>query len=443
MQMVVHLKKIIDNNLNLLIQKVAPSNVEVQKHLKKITHNLTRFMKWIVLSCIVGCIVGGIGTLFSFGVQLATQCRTANSWLVWLLPVGGVVIVFCYKVLKMADDKGTNTILESIRSQEHLSVKMAPLIFVSTIITHLFGGSAGREGAALQLGGSLGYQIGKWFHLDEKDLRIITMCGMSAGFSALFRTPLTAAVFSMEVVSVGVMYYSALVPCVLAAIIGYSISGCFGMAAPTYVILGIPSLSILPVLQVILLAALCACISALFCIALHKSGAIYQKYIKNQYLRIVVGGVLVIALAYLFRTTDYLGAGMNIIQDAMTVHTRPEAFLLKVIFTVITLGAGFKGGEIVPAFFVGATFGNTVGGLLGLNPSLGGAIGLMAVFCGVVNCPITAFIISLELFGMEGASYFLIAAAVSYMLSGYYGLYSNQKILYSKFRPQFIDKFSK
>jgi H+/Cl- antiporter ClcA len=367
----------------------------------------------------------------------------SNSWFVWLLPVGGVVIVFCYKICRMADDKGTNMILESVRSTEQLSGKMAPLIFVSTIVTHLVGGSAGREGAALQLGGSLGYQIGKWVHLDQKDLRIITMCGMSAGFSALFRTPLTAAVFSMEVVSVGVMYYSALVPCVLAALIGYVISGYFGMAAPSYAIAGVPALSIVPVLQVLLLAVLCAGLSILFCIALHKSAKLYRKYLQNQYLRIVVGGALIVILTCLLRTTDYLGAGMNVIQKAMTAPARPEAFVLKMLFTAITLGAGYKGGEIVPAFFVGATFGNVVGGLIGLNSSFGAAVGLMAVFCGVTNCPMTAFFVSIELFGVKGALYFLIAAAVSYMLSGYYGLYSKQKIMYSKFKPQFIDKFSK
>lgn len=436
-------KQRIFQKLDLIYRNTAPSNIFVQKHLRKILHNIVRFIKWIILSCIVGCVVGGIGTLFSYSVEMATRYRTANPWMVWFLPAGGLLIVFCYKHSKMAENKGTDTILESIRSQEYVSGKMAPLIFISTIITHLFGGSAGREGAALQLGGSIGFQIGRVLDLDENDLRIITMCGMSAGFSALFRTPLAATVFAMEVVSVGVMYYSALVPCVIASIIGYSISGYFGMPAPYYNISGIPSLNILPVFQVIILAALCAGLSALFCIALHRSGAIYRKYIKNQYIRIAVGGILMIALTCLFHTTDYLGAGMNIIRDAMTINTRPEAFLLKIIFTVVTLGAGYKGGEIVPAFFVGATFGNTIGGLIGLNPSLGGAIGLMAVFCGVVNCPVTSFVISIELFGMKGALYFLIAAAVSYMLSGYYGLYSNQKIVYSKFRPHYIDKFSK
>lgn len=411
--------------------------------IKKISHDLLIFIKWIALACLVGTVVGGIGTLFSYCVEKATQYRTANGWLVWLLPVGGLAIVFCYQIAKMSHDKGTNRVLESVRSREQLSGKMAPLIFVSTVITHLFGGSAGREGAALQLGGSLGYQIGKWMYLDEKDLRIITMCGMSAGFAALFRTPLTAAVFSMEVISVGVMYYAALVPCVIAGLIGYSISGFFGMPAPFYPIQGIPNLHFVPVLQVLLLSILCAGLSILFCMALHQSGKLYKKYLKNKYLRIVVGGILVIALTYMFRTTDYLGVGMNIIQTAMTGSSKPEAFVLKMLFTVITLGAGYKGGEIVPAFFVGATFGNAVGGLIGLNPTFGAAVGLMAVFCGVTNCPMTAFFISVELFGINGAFYYLLAAAVSYMLSGYYGLYSKQKIVYSKFKPQFIDKFSK
>jgi H+/Cl- antiporter ClcA len=343
----------------------------------------------------------------------------------------------------MAGNKGTNLVIESVRSDEELSGKMPPLIFISTVITHLFGGSAGREGAALQLGGSMGFQIGKWFHLDEKDLRTITMCGMSAGFAALFRTPLTAAVFSMEVIRVGVMYYSALVPSTLAAIIGYAISGYFGVASPVYALKSVPDLNVIPVLQVLLLAVLCAALSILFCIVLHKTPKIYKKYIDNQYIRIAVGGGLIIGLAYLFRTTDYLGAGADIIRNAVTGQARPEAFVLKMIFTAVTLGAGYKGGEIVPSLFVGATFGNVIGGLIGLSPAFGGAVGLMAVFCGVTNCPITAFLLSLEMFGPSGALYYFIAAAVSYMLSGYYGLYNKQKIMYSKFKPQFIDKFSK
>lgn len=365
-----------------------------------------------------------------------------NPWIFWFLPVGGILIVFFYSISNMLDDKGTNLLFLSVRSDEKPSIKTAPLIFVATTLTHLFGGSSGREGAALQLGGSIACGIGQKLKLDDKDLNLVIMCGMSAGFSALFRTPLTAALFSIEVISIGVMHYSALVPCALASIIGYSISGFFKVSAPFFKITGIPVLDILPVIKVIFLASICALVSILFCHAMHVCNKSYKKYIKNPYLRIVAGGFIVIVLTLIVGSNDYLGAGMDIIENAINGDASTWAWLLKIIFTALTLGAGFKGGEIVPAFFVGATLGNIVSGLIGLNPSFGAAIGLIALFCGVTNCPITAFILGIEIFGAHGALFFMVASAVSYMLSGYYGLYSEQKIVYSKLKPEFIDKRS-
>lgn len=387
--------------------------------------------------------MGGVGTLFHLCMEWANETRIQQGWLIWLLPLGGAAIALLYRLCGMEQDQGTNLVITSVRSTQRLSFRTAPLIFISTFFTHLLGGSSGREGAALQMGGSIAYQIGRWIHLDEKDERIIVMCGMSAAFSALFGAPLTAAVFSMEVISVGVMYYAAIVPCVLASVIGFSIAHGFGVSPTFFLITGIPELGPASIGQVILLAALCGGLSVLFCKGLHCIGGLYRKFLHDSILRAVVGGVLVVALAYLVQTRDYNGAGMEIIQNAMQGQARPEAFFLKMIFTALTLGAGFKGGEIVPTFFVGSTFGCVVGGMLGMNPSFGAAIGLVALFCGVVNCPVTSIILSVELFGAQGLLLFAIACAVSYMLSGYYGLYSGQKILYSKLKPEFINQNSK
>ena len=402
--------------------------------------DLCTFLKWILLSLLVGCSVGFIGSLFHYSIEFATYFRTSYWYIILGLPLGGLLIVFLYHLAHMEKDQGTNRVLLSIREDVPISFKTAPLIFIATVITHLFGGSSGREGAALQLGGSLSYQIGKRFHLDEKDLHIMTMCGMSAGFSALFGTPLASAIFAMEVISVGIMHYAALVPCTIAALTAYSLAGCLQITPTSFQLTQIPSLTLVTSLRVIALALLGALMSTLFCETLHYVGRCYKKFLKNPYIRIIVGSLLVLGLTALFGM-DYLGAGMPIIANAIEGEVVPWAFILKLLFTALTLGAGFKGGEIVPAFFVGATFGHTIAPLLGLSPSFGAAIGLMTLFCGVTNCPISTFILSLELFGFEGGLFFMLACSVSYMTSGYHSLYAKQKLMYSKVKPEFINQF--
>ncbi len=397
-------------------------------------------IRWVIFAILSGLIVGGIGTLFYFGMYLVTLTRTKNPWLIFLLPVSGLVIVGCYRLLHDEKDTGTNLVLSAIHSDEELPLRMAPLIFLSTLITHLFGGSAGREGAALQLGGSIGNGLGKLFCFDDKDKHIMIMCGMSAAFSALFGTPMAAAVFSMEVVSVGVMYYAALVPCVISSLVASMVARYFGVSQELFLIEKIPTFRFLPAVKISVLAILCAGVSILFCIMLHSSDHLYKRFFKNAYIRIFVGGCLVIALTLLVGDQTYNGAGMNMIEQYMQGQVPPEAFILKMLFTAVTLGAGFKGGEIVPSFFTGAAFGCLFGNILGFSPSLCTAVGMTAVFCGVTNCPITALLISFELFGYDAMPYFLLAVAFSYMLSGYYGLYSSQKIIYSKYKTNYINR---
>lgn len=397
------------------------------------------FFKWLLLATIVGGIVGGAGTLFHFAIEHATQMRQHYPFLLYLLPLAGVIIVFLYHISKQGDILNTNLVLESIRSDTKLPLRMAPLIFIATSLTHLTGGSSGREGAALQLGGSLATFIGKCFHLSEDDLRIMTMCGMSAAFAALFRTPIGAAVFSMEVVSVGVMYYVALVPCILAAVLGYGISGLAGIEATYFHVFLPSSFDLFLILRVLLLGILCAILSITFCKVLHATGDLYKKFIKQPYLRVCIGSALIIGLTLLLGSSDYLGAGGELITKAISGEAHPTAFLLKILFTAITLGAGYKGGEIVPSFFVGATFGAFIGPILGLSPSFAASLSLVALFCGVTNCPVTSFILAVEMFGGQAGIYFMIIIAASYMLSGYTGLYSKQKIMYSKTKPVFVN----
>ena len=408
--------------------------------LKKLYLIFLSYFKWIIIALIVGAIVGPFGTLFHIMLDKATGIRTENSWLIFLLPVAGVAIIGMYHLLGMSVDKGTNRVILAVRTDEQLTLKTAILIFVTTIMTHLFGGSAGREGAALQIGASISSKVGRIIKLDEKDMTIIILCGMSAGFGTLFGAPIGSAVFAMEVVSIGIMHYSAIIPCLVSAITGATISTLLGVPPLTYNIVSIPSLNAISVLKVTAVGMLCALVSILFCVSMQKSGELFKKYIKNQYIRIFVGGVIVIILTFIVGTKDYNGAGSDIIDFAFIGDSRPEAFILKIIFTAITLGAGFKGGEIVPVFFVGSTFGNLAAQILGLDTSFGAALGIIALFCGVTNCPLATLFLSIEIFGAKVLVYFAIVSTTSYILSGYVGIYSEQKILYSKTKPVLIDK---
>jgi H+/Cl- antiporter ClcA len=411
----------------------------VKKKIESATNYMFTFLRWVAIACIIGLIGGCIGTLFHISVEWATAFRLQHDWIILFLPIGGVVIATLYKLCKVATSTGTNQVIHSIRSDETVPVVIAPLIFVGTVITHLLGGSAGREGAALQLGGSIASGVGKLMHLDEKDMHLIILCGMSAVFSALFGTPLTATFFAMEVISVGVIYYSSFVPCIVSSIVAFSISLLFGVEPVHFILKNVPEFSFIIIIKVVGLALVCAGLSIVFCMTMHKTQKFMTKSVKNEFVRIALGGFVIVALTYLLHSRDYNGAGMNIISDAINGNARPEAFALKIIFTAITIGVGFKGGEIVPTFFIGATFGCVVGSLFGLNPGFGAAIGLVALFCSVVNTPIASIILSIELFGTEGLLLFAIACGVSYMLSGYYGLYSSQKIVYSKLKAEFIN----
>lgn len=409
-------------------------------YLIKIYKNLQRFLIWTIYAVITGLTVGAVSIAFVYSLNWATSLRKAHTWFIFFLPLAGVFIVFLYRIFKYKNDKGTNLVLSTIHLEDELPFKMAPLIFISTVITHLFGGSAGREGAALQLGGSIGSMLGKWFKFDEKDKRVVIMCGMSAAFSAIFGTPVAAAIFSMEVVSVGVMYYAALVPCVFASFTAIELASFAGIHRKTYSISSIPSIAPFPIAKIIVLALLCAFLSVIFCMILHNLGDLYRARLKNQYIRIIVSSAIIIVLTCIVRTDDYMGVGIDVISRAIEGKADPLAFLFKMIFTALTLEAGFKGGEIIPSFFVGATFGCVFGSLLGISPSLCAGVGMIAVFCGVTNCPVTSMLIAFELFGYKGVPYFIIAISVSYLMSGYYGLYHDQTIVYSKYKTEYVNR---
>ena len=303
------------------------------------------------------------------------------------------------------EGKDTNAVIESVHFGKNVPVLLVPVIFISTVLTHL---------------------------------PLATLCGMSAVFSALFGTPLTAAIFAMEVISVGVFYYAGLIPCLTAALVGYLVSLLMGVP-PTRFAVADPGLDPWTMLLVILLAIGCAVVSILFCRGLQKTGKLAARLLPNPYGRVLVGGALVIVLTLLVGNTNYNGAGMEMVERAVSGDVEPWAWLWKLLFTAVTIGFGYKGGEVVPSFFVGACFGCVLGGAMGLPAGFGAAIGLVAVFCGAVNCPIASVFLSIELFSTGDVLYFAMACAISYLLSGYCGLYSSQTILYSKMRAEFIN----
>lgn len=431
------------NESNEIKNQDHPSGEQPDRK-RVIIHNLHRArtsVKWILIAILTGLVVGGVGIAFSYAMTWATTMRSTYPRLLYLLPLAGVLIVSWYYLFKDKHDQGTNLVISAIHSGEEVPLRMAPLIFVATVLTHLCGGSAGREGAALQIGASIGNSIGKVFHFNENDKRVMIMCGMSACFSALFGTPMAAAIFSMEVISVGVMYYAALVPCVIASFVAHSLAAMCGVGWESFPVTDLPAFTIKSACLIGSLAILCALLSVVFCILLHHTAHFFREHVPNHYLRTIVGGCIIIVLTLLVGNRDYNGAGMDVIARCFETGTVfPGAFLLKMIFTAITLGTCYKGGEIVPTFYVGATFGCLFAMITGFSSPLCIAVGMGSLFCGVTNSPIASLLICFELFDYEGMPYYLLAIALSYMASGYHGLYSSQKILYSKFKTTYIDR---
>ncbi len=411
--------------------------------IQALRQNIRYFLKWTFISAISGVTIGLAGTLFGLGIQKATAFWKSHSWTLYLLPLVGLLIVWLYRFAHEEKNRGTDMVLDSISSTEEVTPATAPLIFISTLLSHLATASVGREGAALQLGGSLGNLIGKAFRLDEKDRKIAIMCGMSAGFSAIFGTPLAAAVFAMEVISIGVMYYAALVPCVFSAFVGVSVAKILGLAPEHYEIGLVPEFGASSALLTVLIGILCACVGIFLCVSLHQCGHAYRKVFPNPYIRVLAGSAIFIVLTLLFPARLYNGSGAQIIEMVFEGEKIPVyAFLMKILFTGVALGAGFKGGEIVPTLTVGAAFGYLMGLVTGLPVGLCASVGMACLFVSVTNCPVSTMFMAFELFGFAAMPYYAIAVAVCFTLSGYYGLYHSQKFVYSKIRTEFINRKS-
>ena len=411
----------------------------INNTMDELYNNIKYGIKWILISLVLGSICGMIGAAFHHAIDYVTEFREANDILIWLMPIGGVLIVFLYHSVGLHNEPGTNIIIQSVRQQKIVPRILAPAIFMATVVTHLVGGSSGREGAALQIGGSVATALGRVMKIDKKDMSILIMCGMSAVFSALFGTPLAATIFSMEVISVGVFYYSALVPCLCSSLVAFFTAQALGCSSVAYNLKEVMTINAHTFVYLIGLSLGVAIISILFVKLMHYSYKVFHKYFENPYIRVMVGSVLLLILVFIFGK-DYLGAGMNVVDKAIYEQINPYDFILKAVFTAITIGCGFKGGEIVPTFFIGATFGFTVSEYLLIDPHLGAALGMVGMFCCVINSPIASLILGIEIFGAGNIIPMAIVIAFCYVFSGYFSLYHAQKFVYSKTSPEFINK---
>ena len=397
--------------------------------------------KWFIILLPVAALIGSACAFFLISLNKAVDCHWQNPWLLYLLPVAGIVIGWTYHKLGRASEGGNNLIVEQIHEPGGgVPASMAPLILGGTLLTHLFGGSAGREGTAVQMGGSIASAFGRVFSISRDDTRVLLMAGVAAGFGAVFGTPVTGAVFAMEVVALGAMRYEALMPCLIASIVGDWSCSAWGVSHTAYTVKlsEVPHLNLMLALKVAVAAVVFGLASLLFAETAHGLHYLFKKAIPSPVFRPFVGGCLVIALVFLVDSRDYLMLGVtaqpdNLPHVSILSSFQPNgahtwSWLWKLIFTCVTISSGFKGGEVTPLFFIGAALGNTMAVVLGAPTDLFAALGFIAVFAGAANTPLACTIMGIELFKSEYAVYFALACFLSYLFSGHSGIYLSQRI---------------
>lgn len=404
-------------------------------------------LKWMALTIPLGVLTGSSCALFLWSLDLATDVRTENPWFLFLLPVAGAMVGWMYLKFGKSVEAGNNLIIDEIHEPGGgVPLKMAPLVLIATVITHLFGGSAGREGTAVQMGGSLASGLVRIFPgLSRRDIQTMLMAGIAAGFAGVFGTPVAGMIFAMEVLSIGRMHYGAIVPCLIAAIVSDQCCTAWGIRHSHYqVATMIPPMSEMHLAPID--ARLIACTvlggmifgltSVLFSRMAHRMAELFKRLIRRPILRPVIGGLMVIGLVHLIGTTDFLGLGVTSADPAaVTIVSSFHAggahawsWWWKIVFTVVTIGSGFKGGEVTPLFFIGAALGNALAVLLGTPVDLFAALGFISVFAGATNTPLACTMMAVELFGGEYVVYFAMSSMVAYLFSGHSGIYLSQRI---------------
>jgi H+/Cl- antiporter ClcA len=385
--------------------------------------------RWMVLGSLVGLLAGSASALLLWSLNLATAVRESHRWLVALLPVAGLAIGALYMLVGRSVEAGNNLIIDEVHDpRQTVPLRMTPLILLGTFATHLFGGSAGREGTAIQTGASLADQLARPFRLGKVDRRILLMCGISAGFGSVFGTPLAGAVFGLEVLAIGSVSYEAIVPCFIAAFAGDLTTHAWRIAHTVYHVREVLPLQVTSLLWAALAGAVFGMVAGAFSSVNHRISAFFRRRVAWSPLRPFLGGAVVAAAVFALGTTKYIGLGIPGILAAFDGRQPPWDWFAKFLFTTVTLGSGFKGGEVTPLFFIGATLGNALSYILPLPTSLLAGMGFVAVFAGAANTPIASSLMAIELFGAEAGAYAAVACVFSYLFSGHSGIYRAQRV---------------
>lgn len=384
-------------------------------------HKFTQYIVLISTGILTGAVCGFFGSVFSKSVGFVTDLRTAHAWILYLLPIGSLLSVLIYKLFKIKG-VGTVAVFKAARTQKDLPHLLAPAIFLGTCISHLFGASAGREGAALQIGGGVANSISRVLKLDEKSRRVIIMCGMAAVFSAVFGTPLAAWFFVLEAIFTTLCFEAAL-PVLCSSFTAFLVATCLKVSPERFHTGKFPEFTFSVFYKVALITAVCVLVAFIFCKGLKIAEEYAEKIFKNEYLRIAVGGAVIVVLTLIIDNTDYNGGGINIIERTFEGDVKYEAFALKLIFTVICVAAGFKGGEIIPTLFIGATLGGALAVALSLPIGTGAAVGMAVLFCAATKCPVATILLCGEMFGFSCLPYIIPTVAVTIIAARYNGLY--------------------